>query len=100
MQLSLQEPVSQSPDNQRARKAVVVYMQGRSFNSFASNMIKLSVNETKRSSLLARPTPLLLIFRFENLISGPKRYLGFRETGPWPWNLTRVAKHFNSGLQN
>ena len=101
MQLSLQEPVSQSPDNQRARKAVVVYMQGRSFNSFASNMIKLSVNETKRSSLLARPTPLFLIFRFENLISGPKREKRApRETGPWPWNLTRVAKQFNSGLQN
>ena len=50
LQLSLQEPVSQSPDNQRARKAVVVYMQGRSFDSFASNMIKLSVNERKCSS--------------------------------------------------
>ena len=59
MQLSLQEPVSQSPDNQRARKAVVVYMQGRSSNSFASNMIKLSVNETKRSSLLARAHALI-----------------------------------------
>ena len=59
MQLWLQEPVSQSPDNQRACKAVVVYMQGRSFNSFASNMIKLSVNETKRSSLLARAHALI-----------------------------------------
>ena len=29
-----------SPDNLRARKAVVVYMQDRGFNSFASNIIK------------------------------------------------------------
>ena len=29
-------------------------MQDRSFNSFASNMIKLSVNETKWSIFLAR----------------------------------------------
>ena len=28
-------------------KAVVVYIQDRSFNSFASNLIKPSVNETK-----------------------------------------------------
>ena len=54
-------------------------MQGRGFNSFASNMIKISVNETEWSSLLAR----FFIFRFVNLISGPKRYRGFRETGPW-----------------
>ena len=58
-------------------------MQGKGFNSFASNMTKLSVNETKWSCLLARPALLFFIFRFENLISGPKRYRGFRETGPW-----------------
>ena len=33
-----------SPDDEWAHEAVVVYMQDRSFNSFASNMIKLSVN--------------------------------------------------------
>ena len=43
-----------------ARKAVMVYMQDRGFNSFASNMIKLSVNETKWSSLLARTRALIL----------------------------------------
>ena len=61
-------------------------MQGRGFNSFASNRIKLSVNETEWSSLLARTRALILYiysFRFENLISDPKRYRGFRETGPW-----------------
>ena len=45
---------------QRAGKAVVVYMQDRGFNSFASNMIKLSVSETKWSSLLARTRALIL----------------------------------------
>ena len=30
-----------------ARKAVIVYMQDKGFNSLASNMIKLSVTETK-----------------------------------------------------
>ena len=33
-----------SPDDERAHEAIVVYVQDRSFNSFASNMIKLSVN--------------------------------------------------------
>ena len=50
----------ENPDNQRARKAVVVYMQDRGFNSFASNMIKLSVNKTKWSILLARTRALIL----------------------------------------
>ena len=47
-------PFLESLDNWRARKAVVVYMQDRGFNSFASNMIKLSVNETKWSSFLSQ----------------------------------------------
>ena len=34
--------------------------QDRGFNSFASNMIKLSVNETKWSSLLGRTRALIL----------------------------------------
>ena len=50
----------ESPDNWRARKAVLVYMHDRGFNSFASNMIKLSVNEIKWSSLLARTHALIL----------------------------------------
>ena len=53
-------------------KAVVVYMQDRGFNSSASNMIKLSVNDTKWSSLPG-PALLFFIFRFENLISGLSR---------------------------
>ena len=50
----------ESPDNWRARKAGLVYMHDRGFNSFASNMIKLSVNEIKWSSLLARTHALIL----------------------------------------
>ena len=38
----------------RPLKAVIVYMHDRGFNSFACNVIKLSVNETKWSSLPAR----------------------------------------------
>ena len=49
-------PFLESPDNLK----VVVYMQGRGFNSFASNMIKLSVIETKWSCLLARTRALIL----------------------------------------
>ena len=47
-------------------------------------MIKLSVSETNWSSLLARTGALILykLFRFEYLISGPKSYRDFRETGP------------------
>ena len=35
-------------------------MQDKGFNSFISNMTNLSVNETKRSSLLARTRALIL----------------------------------------
>ena len=38
----------------------MVYMQDRGFNGFASNMIKLSVNETKWSSLVVRTLALIL----------------------------------------
>ena len=36
------------------------YMQDRGFNSFASNIIKLLVNEAKWSSFLARTRSLIL----------------------------------------
>ena len=38
---------------------MVVYMQERGFNSFASKKIKLAVNETKLSTLLARTRALV-----------------------------------------
>ena len=53
------------------------------FNSLASTMIELSANETKWSSLVARIRALILMCRVEYLISGPKNYRDFRETGPW-----------------
>ena len=56
-------------------------MQDRGLNSFASNMIKLSVKETKWSILLARTRPLILFSSISDLISGPKSYRDFRETG-------------------
>ena len=57
-------------------------MQDRGFNSFASNMIKLSVNEIKWSSLLASTRALILYISIWKLISGPKSYRDFRQTGP------------------
>ena len=51
---------SKVPMINRPHKAVVVYMQDRSFNSFASNLIKPSVNETKWSILPARTRSLIL----------------------------------------
>ena len=59
-QIAGRGPFLESPDNQRAGKAVVVFVQDRGFNSFASNLIKLSVNETKWSSLLAGTRSLIL----------------------------------------
>ena len=76
--------ILEGPDNWRAPKAVVVYMQDRNFNSFASNMIKLSVNE--KNEVFCWPEPallLILLFRFEYLISGLKSYRDFGQTGPW-----------------
>ena len=36
---------TQGPFSRKPRKAVVVFMQDIGFNSFASNMLKLSVSE-------------------------------------------------------
>ena len=53
-------PFLESRDNQRARQAVPVYIKDPGLDSSASNMIKLSVNEAKWSSLLARTRTLIL----------------------------------------
>ena len=55
-------------------------------------MIKLSVNETKWSILLARTRALIFIFGFEYLISRPKSYRDFRETGSWKNAIQRPGK--------
>ena len=67
------DPFHESPNNYWARKAVVVYMQGRSFNSFASHMTKLSVNETKWSILLARTRALILFIAICIFDFGPEK---------------------------
>ena len=59
-------------------------------------MIKLSVNETNGVVCWPAPEPLFLIFRFEYLISGPKSYWDFRETGPRIAGL-RVSDALTSG---
>ena len=55
----------------------MVYMQDRGFNSFASNVIKLSVDETKWSSFPGRTLALLLYISIGIFDFGPE----FRETG-------------------
>ena len=72
----------ESPDNQRVRKAVVVYMKDRSFNSFASHMIKLSVNETKWSSLLARTRALIPFIWISIFDFGPEKLSGLYRYRP------------------
>ena len=57
-------------------------MQGRGFNSFASNMIKLSVNETKWSSLLARTRALILYISIWKFDFGPEKLPGLSRNGP------------------
>ena len=72
----------ESPDSQRARLAVSVYFKDRGFNSFASNMIKLSVNETKWSSLLAWTRGLILYISIWILDFGPEKSPGLSRNGP------------------
>ena len=42
-----------SPRSSAEEQAAVAYIQGRGFNSFADNTIKLSVNKTKWTGFLA-----------------------------------------------
>ena len=61
---------------------VVVYMQERVFDSFASNIIKLAVNETKWSTLLARTSALVLYISIWIFDFGPEKLLGLSINGP------------------
>ena len=45
--LRLWGPFLESPDNLRALKVVAVYFEDRSFDSFADNMLKISVKKNK-----------------------------------------------------
>ena len=57
-------------------------MQGKGFNSFASNMIKLSVSETKWSCLLARTRALILYISIWKFDFGPETLPGLSRNGP------------------
>ena len=57
-------------------------MPDRGFNSFASYMIKLSVNETKWSSLLARTLALILSILIWIFDFGPEKLPGLSRNGP------------------
>ena len=72
----------ESPDNQRARKTVVVCMQDKGFNRLASNKINLSVNEIKWSSLLARTHAFSLFISLWILDFGPDKLPGVSRNGP------------------
>ena len=72
----------ESPDNKWAPKAVVVYMKERNFNSFLSSMIKLSVNETKWTILLARTRALILFISIWIFDFGPEKLSGLWRNGP------------------
>ena len=63
----------ESPDNWRPSKLLLFTSKIEVSIVLHLNMIKLLVNETKWSSLLARTRALILYIRFENLISGAKR---------------------------
>lgn len=58
-----------------------LFLERSSVNSFADNVRKLSGNKTKWSGFLTRTRAFILKTFMEYLISGPKRYLDFRETG-------------------
>ena len=57
-------------------------MQDRGFKSLASNMIKLPVNETKWSSLLARIRALILHISIWKFDFGPETLPGLSRNGP------------------
>ena len=59
-------------------------MQDRSFNCFASNMIKLSANETKWSILLARTRALILFTSIWMYDFGPEKLSGLWRNAPGP----------------
>ena len=56
-------------------------MQRSGFNSFSSSMIKLSVNETQWSSLLARTRALILYISIWKFDFGPEKLPGLSRNG-------------------
>ena len=67
-------------------------MQDRGFSSFASNMMKLSVNETKWSSLLTRNRVLILYISIWIFDFGPEKLPGLSRNGPLAVTLIGCRK--------
>ena len=70
-------------------------MQDGGFNSFASNVIKLSVNETKWSSLLARTRALILFISIWIFDFGPEKLPGLSSNGPLVRFSVCQLRHFS-----
>lgn len=87
---TLGDMVSRQSRQLTARKAVVVNIQNKSFDSFPDNMMKLSLN--KQNRLVCQLGPALFFFRFwfDYLISGPKRYQDPWATAPDHHGLTAL----------
>ena len=66
-------------------------MQDRGLNSFVANMIKLSVIETKWSTLLARTRTLILCISIRIFAFGPEKLPGLSRNRPLA-NIGRQKK--------
>ena len=64
--------------------------------SIVLHLTRLNYQLMKQNGAVCYPGPALLffIFRFENLISGPKSYRDFRETGPRPAPTVAHKGHY------
>ena len=71
-------------------------MEDRGFNSFASNMIKLSVNETKWSSFLARTRTLIIFISIWILFW----FQALKVTGTFEKQAPDHYEHQEAGFQN
>ena len=69
-------------------------MQGRGFNSFVSNMIKLSDNETKWSSLLASTRAFIPYISIGIFDFGPEKLPGLSRN--WPLDHSQSKLHYES----
>lgn len=87
---TLGDMVSRTSRQLTARKAVVVNIQNKSFDSFPDNMMKLSLNKQNRLVCQLRPALFFFRFWFDYLISGPKRYRDPRATAPDHHGLTAL----------
>ena len=74
------------------------YLKDRGFNSFACDTIKLSVNETKWSSLLARTRALILYILIWIFDFGPVKLPGLSRNGPQVWACSLFLKRVETQI--